>query len=728
MQEARDIGRGRGRGVRGVLMGTTALVLAGMAAPALAQGTAQPAGETEGFALDPLVITTQAESARGPVTGYVARRTTTGSKVDIPIEEVPQTISVIGREQLDDQQVRKADEALRYVAGVRAQPFGPDHDTDWFYIRGFDAGQTGVFLDNLPLYQYGFGAFVIDPFLLERIEVLKGPSSALYGGASPGGLVNYVGKRPTGERLRYAETGIDNWGTGFVSFDLGDRLDPEGGLSFRLTGRLAGGETEIDYSDGWRGFIAPSLAWRPDDRTSLTLHGSYQRMDVEHTSGFLPYVGTVVDAPFGKIEPGFFYSEPDIDKVEREQAMVGYEFEHDFSDALTFRQNARYARVDTEEAGPYPYGYVDEATGLLNRIGFEHDTTVNTVSLDNQVESRFRTGALDHTLLAGIDYRYYNIDHVQAAGAATPISVVDPVYGLPQPAVAPYLDQDLTLQQLGFYAQDQIKFGDGWIVTLNGRYDRLWTDSSDEVGSANFKRTDGEFSGRVGLGYEFANGLTPYVSYARSFNPTIGADSSGRPFTPETGEQYEAGVKYTPGFADASITASVFEITRKNVPVSDPNNLFFEVQRGEVRSRGIEVEGHANLTDNLKLLAAISVMDIEVTEDTNPALIGRRPTLMPELQAAAWLDYSFPAGALEGFSIGGGVRYVGETYADEMNQLEVPSHTVFDAALRYERDGWGVSLNVINLFDKEYVAGCDGEFVCNYGEQRTAMLRLSRTW
>lgn len=705
-----------------------------LSAPLSAQ--AQPAsGE---IALETVTIEGQGGSGTGPVNGYVPSRTTTGSKSDTPIEEIPQAVSVVGREQIEDRQAQKVDEALRYTAGVFAQPYGLDSDTDWFFIRGFDAGQTGVFLNNLPLYQYGFGGFYIDPFVLERIEVLKGPASALYGGASTGGLVNLVSKRPTTEPLRYVETGINSWGNGYAAFDFGGALDKDKVWSYRLTGKISGGGWETEKADDFRGVIAPAFTFRPSAGTELTVLASYQHMDLMHTGGFLPYVGTVVPAPYGHISRRFYYSEPDIDLYRRDQGMIGYEFEHAVNDVWTIRQNFRYAHTDSKERGPYPYGYLDPATGfpvaapvapgyLLYRIGFDHHTVVNTVSLDNQAEAKFATGPLDHKLLLGVDYKYYNIDHIQSSGGGTPISPVNPVYGTPQGQSTPYLDQNLTMNQIGFYAQDQIRF-DRWIATLNGRYDHVSTRSRDRVGAADFNEEAGEFSGRLGFGYEFTNGLTPYVAVSRSFNPVIGSDFSGQGFEPEIGRQYEIGLKYKPTFFDGLVTASLFDLTRQNVLTSDPQHLFFEAQLGEVRSRGLEIEAQANITEGLKAIAAFTAYDIEITEDPNVALIGNRPNVVPEILASGWLDYTVQDGPLKGLGFGAGVRYVGFSYADNENTLKVPAATVMDAGIRYTRDNFTVALNVNNLFDNEYVSSCDTQYTCNYGAGRVATLKASYKW
>jgi iron complex outermembrane receptor protein len=716
-------------------MGVSLVSLAVMAASS-GQSLAQTQPASGEISLDTVTVEGLGGSATGPVNGYVPNRTATGSKTDTLIEEIPQSVSVIGREAIEDRQAQKVDEALRYTAGVFAQPYGEDSDTDWFFIRGFDAGQTGVFLNSLPLYQYGFGGFYIDPFVLERIEVLKGPAAALYGGSAIGGIVNLVSKRPTTEPLRYVETGINSWGNGYAAFDFGGALDKM--WSYRLTGKISGGGWETKEAEDFRGVIAPALTFRPDAGTELTVLASYQNMDLTHTGGFLPYIGTVVPAPYGRISRRFYYSEPDIDLYRRDQAMIGYEFEHALNEIWTLRQNFRYAHTDSKERGPYPYGYLDPGTGfpvatpvapdfLLYRIGFNHHTVVNTLSIDNQAEAKFGTGPLNHTLLLGLDYKYYNIDQIQASGGGTPISPVNPIYGVPQGPTVPYLDQDLTMSQIGFYAQDQIRLG-GWIATLNGRYDHVSTKSADKAGAANFSDEAGEFSGRLGLGYEFANGMTPYVSVSRSFNPVIGSDFSGQGFEPETGQQYEVGVKYKPAFFDGLITASLFDLTRQNVLTSDPQHLFFEAQLGEVRSRGFEFEAQANITEGLKAVAAFTAYDIEITEDPNAALIGNRPNVVPEILASGWLDYTVQDGAFKGLGFGAGIRYVGFSYVDNENTLKVPAATVFDGAIRYTRDNFTVALNVNNLFDNEYVSSCDTQYTCNYGVGRVATLKASYKW
>lgn len=712
------------RMTRFLLNGTalTALLI-----PALSQAQAQDARPPA--ILGPVTVegSRAVDTATSPVKGYVPARSATGSKTDTPLEEIPQSVSVIGREEMDDRGAQKVDEALRYTPGVFSQPFGRDSDTDWVFIRGFQATQSGVYQDGLQLYAYGFGGQFVDSYNLERIEVLRGASSVLYGGSNPGGLLNYVTKRPGGTPVRSVEVGIDQHGTAHLGLDVGGVLDPT--LSYRLTGRIAGGDTYTDFADGFRGTVSPSFKWSPNDANSLTVLTNYTDIDETHNGGaFLPYVGTVVDAPFGRIDRKANFTEPGIDTYRRRQASIGYEFEHRFDNDLIFRQNARYNHSKVHEITVYPFGYAGfsatptDPNNLLSRINFEHTTEVNSVLIDNQLEGKLRTGPVEHTALAGVDYKYFAMDQVQASGSATTISATNPVYGAAQGQRFAYIDQELTMRQLGVYLQDQMRFGQGFLVTLSGRYDIASTDAD---GTPAYDGKTGKFSGRAGLAYEFANGLTPYVSASTFFNPVLGSSAAVGVFKPESGRQYEVGVKYRPAWMDAIFTAALFDLTRTNVVTGAFNA---ETQLGEVNSRGVELEAKANITPGLKATASFTALDLDIKKDANAALIGKTPYIVPQVQGAAFLDYTFRESMLNGVSVGGGVRYVGSSWADNENTLKVPAATVFDARIGYKRDNWGANLSVTNLFDKEYVASCQTQYSCGYAEGRTALLTLNMTW
>jgi iron complex outermembrane receptor protein len=695
-----------------------------MLEPIVVEGAGDAAADTGGGDAGAATSTSTA-GATGPVDGYVAKNTLTGSKTATPITEIPQSVSVVGREEIDDRGAAKVDEALRYTAGVFTQPFGADGDTNWLFIRGFDATQTGVYQDGLQLFSFAFGGFYIDSFAQERLEVLRGASSVLYGGSNPGGVVNYVSKRPDGERLRYLETGINDAGNAWMGIDIGDRASPA--LDYRVTARIAGGEGYTDFEDDFRGFIAPSFTWHVDQNTDFTVLANFTALDETHGGGsFLPYAGTVIPGPQGiKIDPEANFTEPGIDEYQRRQASIGYEFEHRFMPGWAVRQNFRYGYSDLHEVAPFTFGYAtnDPVTGepRLSRFDFEHESTVNNVLVDNQLEGRVQTGPVEHRFLFGSDYKWYQLDQLQLSGFGTPIGAVNPVYGVEQPDFAFITDQIVTLQQLGFYAQDQLRFGDGWIVTLGGRYDYV---DIEAEGTGAFKTNDDQWSGRAGLAYEFKNGLTPYTSVSTFFNPQIANIGSG--FTePESGQQYEVGVKYAPKWFDGLITVAWFDLTKQNVLTG---SFPVQSQVGEVNSSGLEFEVKANLTKELKLTAFATAFDLEITKDENAALIGNTPFLIPEQQAGIYLDYTFRDGMLNGFSVGAGVRYLSDSWADNENTSKVPSVTLYDAKLGYKEDNWGIQLNVSNLFDEEYVASCQTLLTCSYGEGRVVKLKTHVTW
>jgi iron complex outermembrane receptor protein len=697
---------------------------------------AQTASDTT--TLEPIVLDAGGETGTGAVKGYVAKQSATGSKTDTPLKEIPQAVSVVGKQEMNDRGVvNKIDEALRYTPGVTAAPFGTDPDTDWVYIRGFDATQTGLYLDGMQLYGYGFGAFQIDPFMLERVEVLKGPASVLYGGGNAGGIVNEVRKRPTDDPYYYTEIGINSDGNAFTGFDISDKLGDSGIYSYRLTGKVSGGEGYSDFQNDLRGFIMPQVTISPDESTKLNIWGMVSALDQRHTgNGFFPYEGTVTKAPFGKIDRDAFLGEPGTDRGWYSQQMVGYDLTHEFDNDWKVSSSARYGHLKKFEDAPYAYGYVnttdptDPGYYQINRIGFTGRSEVNTFTIDNHLEGKVDTGPLEHTVLLGLDYKYYQLDNNQAASSATSIDPQDPIYGVPQPDNLVYSNQLITQQQVGVYAQDQIRFGDGWLVTLNGRYDYVHTDTDNRATaygtSPDYSYNKAAASGRASLAYEFDNGVTPYASVGTFFNPTIAVSATPNN-TPEEGEQYEVGVKYDPSFIDATFTASLFHLNRRNVVVTDPATFLAE-QIGEVQSRGIELEGKINLDQNWKILASASYTDLEVKEDIVADYVGKKPWLVPDTTASLWLDYSVTEGTFEGVSLGAGVRYQGESYADRLNTLKVPDATLFDAAVRYRKNGWEGSLNVSNVFDKEYVSGCQGASTCGYGDARTVTLKLSKVW
>src|SRR5215207_8714747 len=372
------------------------------------------------------------ENPRGAVQGYVAGRSMAGTKTNTPIMQTPQSLSVIGSEQIRDQKPGKFDEILRYTPGVVAGTFGADTRNDWFLIRGFKSDDVGLFLDGLQLFYTSYASWKLQPFNMARVEVLRGPSAVLYGGSSPSGIVNAVSKTPPTEPIRYLETGVNNFGNAYLSFDFGGPVatQPENGkLFYRVVGQVQNGGTQVDFTPDNNYFIAPSLTYKPDADTTFTVLASASKNETRSLN-FLPYDGTVVDAPFGRIPTRLFASDPSVDTFKREQEMLGYQFERNLSDDVTFRQNARFAHVDVTLSTLFGLGYVngDPATASLARGNFLTHGIANQGNLDSQLEYRFNTGILRHTALVGLDLKHYTIGDWQGFGAATPLNLLNPVY------------------------------------------------------------------------------------------------------------------------------------------------------------------------------------------------------------------------------------------------------------------------------------------------------------
>lgn len=672
------------------------------------------------------------ENPRGSFPGYAATRSVSGTKTNTPLNEIPQSISVVGKDQIRDQKPQKFDEIVRYTPGIHGETFGADTRNDWFLIRGFPAQQDGYFLDSLTLFNTAYATWKLQPFGMERVEVLRGPTAALYGGGSPGGIVNAVSKLPPAEPIRYMEVGVNNYGNRYVSFDLGGPLQiapQDGQLFYRLLGTLKAGDTQVDHTSDDSYFIAPSMTYKPDLDTTFTLLAQASR-DKTNGNNWLPYVGTVVPASYGRIPTQLFTSDPSIDTFKRNQAMIGYQFERNITDSVTFRQNARFAHIDVLYNTLLGNAFTGSAPGgLLPRYQFYANDSANQVNVDNQLEVNFRTGVLQHKMLAGVDYKNYRIDDYQAFGFGVPdLNVLNPVYGnIPAVNLGTFYDRVLSQEQVGLYLQDQIKY-DRFTLVLSGRND--WVDlKNDNRAGPDQSRSDSKASGRVGLIYNGDFGLSPYVSYATSYNPVIGTNGFTKQlFNPETGQQTEVGVKWEPAGFNGHIDVALFDLKRQNVLTPNPTNATQAIQNGEVTSRGLELSAVANLTREFKMVGSFTAYNIFVSKDADPTLVGTVPTNTPSRLASLWGDYTFREGPLSGFGFSAGVRYVGASFADTANAFPVPAYLLGDAAIHYEYQSWRYALNVSNITDQIFVSSCATIGACYYGDRRRVTASVSYKW
>ncbi|GAB2782297.1 TonB-dependent siderophore receptor [Halomonas shantousis] len=648
----------------------------------------------------------------------------TALKIETPAVETPRATSVVASEELEERAVNDFDETFRYRSGVISAPYGDDNKADWFVLRGFDAGDA-IYQDGLRMFREGgYFWWLTEPFGQERVELLKGPASILYGEAPPGGVINSISKRPTEEArgLFELEAGSDDHHQ--VGIDTSGPLAGTDDVRYRVVGLFREGDNEIDGTDNERVYFAPSLSVDLTEDTRITFLASYMKDHGVSTNGFfLPY-GSLNDTPFGKVDPQTNLGEPDYDRREHKQVSLGYEFEHDFDDTWTFQQNLRYSELELLLRGVYASYMADErhaVRGLTYRDG-EYDA----LTVDNRLVGKWFTANTENTLLLGVDYQDFDLSYQNGDdfNFGEPFDIFDPEYGnyTPVDASGPEHHYEQGKEQLGLYVQDQLRLYDRWVLLAGMRHDSV--DVTNRSGTGDDSSYDDDqmsFSG--GVMYLGDYGISPYLSYSESFNPQIGYDPDGNAYVPSEGEQWEAGVKYAPDWLDGYVTAAAFDLKETNtLYVSGESS---NRQGGERHSQGFELEGVGYLTDQLQVKAAYTYTDTTIE---SPVLDEVRAGGIPRHQASLWLDYGFEGGALNGLDIGGGVRYVGESVDSPLySDAEVSSYTVYDAMAQYAiNDQWTAQLNVKNLTDKEYISNCN--YWCYYGESRSVVGSLKYHW
>ncbi|MEG6264704.1 ferrichrome porin FhuA [Enterobacter hormaechei] len=688
------------------------------------------------------------ESAWGPATTIAARQSATGTKTDTPIQKVPQSISVVTAEEMALHQPRSVKEALSYTPGVAVGTRGASNTYDYLVIRGFAAdGQSqNNYLDGMKMQGNFYNDAVIDPYMLERAEIMRGPVSVLYGKSSPGGLLNMVSKRPTTEPLKEIQFKVGTDSLFQTGFDFSDAIDDDGVYSYRLTGVARSNNSQQEDKGEQRYAIAPSFSWRPDDKTTFTFLSYFQNEPETGYYGWLPKEGTVDPLPNGDRLPTNFNEGAKNNTYSRNQKMVGYSFDHEFNDTFTVRQNLRYAQNKTSQNSVYGYGMCSDPLYSSNPASspcasvpqsqWGHTLTrqyvidnekLENFTVDTQLQSKFATGSVEHTLLTGVDFMRMRNDIDSWFGYAGSVAPSD-IYNLdrsdfdfgshPGPSGA---YQVLNKQkQTGIYAQDQIEW-DKVLVTLGGRYDWADQESYNRVLNTTSERDDTQFTWRGGVNYLFDNGITPYFSYSESFEPASQTGANGNVFAPSKGKQYEAGVKYVPNDRPIVITGAVYQLTKTNNLMADPAGSFFSVEGGEIRARGVELEAKAALSASVNVVGSYTYTDAEYTTDTNYK--GNTPAQVPKHMASVWGDYTMFDGPLSGLTLGTGVRYTGSSKGDPANSFTVGSYTLVDALVRYDlarvgMAGSNIALHVNNLFDREYVASCFNTYGCFWGAER----------
>jgi iron complex outermembrane recepter protein len=674
------------------------------------------------------------------------------TKSALPIAETPQSISVISNEDIAGLGLQNLNQALRFVAGVTPETRGSAAEVyDQFKLRGFDAP---VFLDGLKMFgsASGYAEPQVDVSRLDRLEVVKGPSSALYGQSGPGGLIAEVSKLPLDRAFYGAVSGTyGNYDLYRADADIGGRISD--GVLWRLYGSANGAHQQQRFGRRERQTVSGAVTLGANSPTSFTVLAAYSHDPENGTYGGPPALGTLIPNPAGKIPTNLTTGEPN-DRFSREQFGLTYIFRHDFGGGWAFRSSGRYQYVSAKLRLVYSSGSPVDPTlaapTVYNRASYATDEKVNSWTYDNQLTGTVETGPLKHNLLFGLDRQVGHSNEYAAFGSATPLDFYNPVYGtMPSPTsvfdvpttdplsvtgfVEPTYYQNRQRQQ-GIYAQDQISVG-GLRLALSGRQD--WARTAALQPSAQVQH-DKKFTYRVGALYKTPIGVSPYVSWSTSFQPQSTLLRDGTIAKPSLGKQLEAGVKYQVPGTEILLTGAWFRIDQTNVVVSYPD--FTSDQVGKVRSQGVEVEASAPLPYGFNAKLAFSSQRVKKVKDVVQANIGRPMATVGRGGISANLEWAPKSGVAEGLAIGGAVRHVDRTYADfytfpdgTSQPMYTPSYTVFDALLRYDLGklsprlaNVNLAVNATNLFDKKYLTSCFANYGwCWYGNRRTVQGTVS---
>lgn len=662
--------------------------------------------------------------------GLLARSGFAATKTDTPLEQTPQNITVITQERMAILNSRSVSDAVRYSAGV--SDYGSKDDPRGYFgtIRGFS---PDIYLDGTRTPDAASSqSFSIEPWGLEEMDVLRGATSALYGSGQLGGIINAVSKRPNAGQKNEI-----NFQTGAYSrvqgaADIGGALNASKTLMWRFNGLIRKSDTYAKNIKNNEIYVAPSLRWKPDDKTDLTLLASFEQLDAGSTAQFLPAAGTLTATRYGRIARDFLSSDADYDVYSKRQAAVGYSFSRKILPNWTMTQNMRYAHLDLD------YRFVttqalssDQRT--ITRRALLQSANYNNVTLDTRSDLKLKTGPVKHELLVGVDFRSDFLANRRGQNTAPSLDLYAPVYrAITWPTYGTTTNTNETESQTGIYAQEQADWKN-FHLTLSGRGDFTESMTVDNLTAQRTPQNNNAFTGRAGLLYSAPYGLSPYVSYATSFQPQVGTTRLNTAFLPTKGRQIEAGLKYKPSqkmpWGDHfMLTADFFDLVETNILTPDPVDSTYDIQAGEQRTRGFEFEGMGRLPWNISFIASFTYQDPKITKSTTTAQIGQRPVAVPSHMASLFLKKDFHIWRDLVAGVGGGLRYTGNTAGALPETFSVPSQLVGDVVAHVDYKRASVQLNGTNIANSRYVAICTRNVACAWAPGRAMFVTLAYRW
>lgn len=672
-----------------------------------------------------VTATADLESVQGPVQGYHATRSASATRTDTAIHETPQSISVVSKDVVEDLGATRLQDALDYAGGVgRANNFGGQGLTT-FTVRGFTTGE--FYRNGFPINR-GYPNMP-DANTIERLEVLRGPATMLYGRGDPGGTFNVVSKQPLAERTVTLGSQLNDQGMKRGTLDASGPLDEEGRLAYRLNVVGEGGDTFRDHVETERYGVTPVITWQATDDTKVTFEGDFMRNNHPLDRGLTRFPNQR-----GTPSRDTFWGDKDAGKLHNDNNMAQLRFEHVLNDNWTLGGGFQWLDGSLkgnaiEANGPGSLG----ADGRTLQRNFNY-RKLEWTDKDYQLNltGHFSTGGFDHTLLTGIEYEDYDyksiIQRSSAAAGTYPIDIFDPVYGQTRPALTrtPTHDKE-NLKTYAAFVQDQVALTERLKVLAGARFERFEHDYQNYVGKS-WQAADNAVTPRVGVIYDLTDTVAVYADAARSFKPNTGASREGGGFAPEKGKSYEMGIKWEALDRQLSVDAAIYQIEKKNVLTPDPVDSAFNVAAGQVRSRGFDLNVAGNLTPEWRVIGGYAYVDAEVTRD-NTLRSGTRLMNIPRNSFSLLNVYEFQDGALKGLGLGAGGKYVDQRAGQTANTaFSMDAYTVVDLLGYYKvNERVRLNLDVKNLFNREYEEGAFGNIYAYPGAPRTVQVGIAYT-
>lgn len=683
--------------------------------------------------LPPLLVREDGMAVVTAADDYLASQAQTGLKMAATLAQTPQAAEVLLRQQLDDQGGTTLQDALRYSPGVIGTR-GVNFTDDSFNMRGFAAGlatsaNTPVFRDGLRQAPTMY-ASIAEPYGVERIEILRGPSAVLYGQGTPGGTINLISKRPPSGELREVGVQFGSDSHRQATLDIGGAADTTGEWRYRVTALVRDAGSEVDFIDNDRRYLAPAITWRPSARTSLELQAMYQSSRTRYNWG-LPVSGSLLRNPNGSLPRSLYTGEPGFDRFDTDAWSAGWILEHQLDDHWQFHQGARYQYSTLHWNSAYGIG-LESNQRLLDRFAFVRNDQNAVLMLDNRLQGKWHDSVLEHDFSVGLDMSRMTWLRRESRGTIGALDLFAPQYGNTQASnIVPVRTLDSTSTDAGLYLQDRVRTG-AWTLLGGLRHDWIRAHLENLLNGQQLRSSDNALTTRLGLLYALAEGWSPYVNAATTFEPEyLPVDFNGNSFAPTTAQQFEAGLKYESSDHKTIGTLAAFQIIRRNELTADPVHLGYSIQTGQTRSRGVEVEFKSQFDRQWQLLLSYTYMNAVITRSNNGDQ-GQSPAGVPRHVAAAWAVYRF-SDRLAGWRAGAGLREImgtaGYVLGTTPTPPRLPDYTVVDTMLSYDSGPWRVTLNINNLFDTSYIQSCYYAATgCYYGPGRTFQAGITRRW